>query len=273
MSYIAADLSVEFPPEDCSHVQTLLANLGFEVVFANVNVNTKHGPSQVSKMVSSLTERVTKRPVPIPALSHVPGTSMSMVNRLIGRHSPERTLLILTRCTLVLQPQDKLADLIASENYIVPFLRNLQSVDCFVIRPANEAQFLELVTNKDKYGYDVISLDVSAGYFLSQVSLVTKTLKTVDKDIFIELELAQCFRTSTGAGTEAANTINQCRMFLKRMHGIVVSSGAKNSLGIRSVADLTNWGDNILGLRNVRKNITQLVANILKKRLVRSNFP
>jgi hypothetical protein len=42
---------------------------------------------------------------------------------------------------------------------------------------------------------------------------------------------------------------------------------------MRSPLDLVNWGEGVLGLKAIKKNIKILFEQIVKKRMIRGNFP
>lgn len=243
-------------------IDTELAKLGFEVVFVNTSISTK--PQQLARLGESLDMtrkssnqvQVTNRP-----------TSRNVTREILNLIDPttnEYTLRKLTRVTVSLQTSDKVEAV--NETVLRP-VRDDVRVDCFAVRPANEAQLIELINNRDLYGYDLISLDVSVGYFFQQWGVVLRQLRTTE-NLFIEVELGPVLNSSSAT----TNGVNQCRMALKHCKGMIVSSGAKSPLEVRSAVDMHTWAEGVLGLKNVQKNSERLLEKIVRKKLLRANL-
>jgi RNase P/RNase MRP subunit p30 len=263
---IYTDFSVHNVHDESNAIQLdqHLASLGYEIIFANVFVNTKQ-ISQIPKILSDFVNSVSKRTnrVPVISLESRGGSRGGHIAfDILFTKEHERKLQVLSRVTLTLQTSDKLDEMDGS------IFRNLRStVDCFAIRPFNDRQFIELIKNQPKYGYDLLSIDLTTGHFFQQLGIVSHLLKSTS--VFIEIELCPILRNPSGS--ELGNAINQCRMALSNYRSMVVSSGAKSPFETRSTADLTNWGEGILGLKNISKNISGLVERILKKKFSRSS--
>jgi hypothetical protein len=174
----------------------------------------------------------------------------------------ERKLQVLSRITLTLQSSDQIESI---DESVFRTIRANPSIDCFAIRPANDRQFIELLNNQAKYGYDLISIDLSMGHFFTQLGFLSRILKT--SPVYVEVELGPIIRNTSGS--ELGNGINQSRMMLSNYKHMLVSSGAKNPFEIRSVTDVTNWAQGILGFKNVQKNISEFLEKILKKKFSR----
>jgi len=239
-----------------------LANLGFEVVFVNSTINTKS--QQISRIADTL--RAVKESSGLIQVTNRPtGTSLTRdILKLLNTSAQPFSLHKLTRVTVALQVNDQLDKL--NESILRP-IRDDPLIDCFAIRPATEAQLIDLIHNRDKYGYDLISLDVSVGYFFQQPGTVSRLVKNAD-DLFIEIELSPILSNSSGI----TNSVNQCRMVLRSAKRMVISSGAKSPMDLKSGLDMWGWGEGVMGLKCVRKNSERLLEKIVRKKLVRSNF-
>ena len=239
-----------------------LANLGFEVAFVNIPITTK--PQQLVKISDSLNE-VKQSSGTIPVPNPPPGrcTTREILD-LITAGSEKFTLRKLTRVTVALSLNDQ-ADKVYDS--VLRPVRDDHRIDCFAVRPATETQLIELIHNRAKYGYDLISIDASVGYFFQQLGVLTRLLKTAD-DVFIEIELSPVLNNTTGI----TNCVNQCRMVLKSFNGMIVSSGARSPLEVRSTLDMRSWGEGVMGLRYVTRNTERLLERIVRKKMIRSNL-
>jgi RNase P/RNase MRP subunit p30 len=260
------DISAYHTPSEqvARQMDTTAMSLGFDYVFSNLVVSGKS--NELERMLSELYKMVQARNGTIEL--NRPSKRSSLVD-MIANPNKKPCLIVLSRVTVVLQGSDKVE---AIYDAIVKKLIDDVRVDCLCIRPANETQLMELINNRSKFSYDLLSIDVSNGNFFQQLGTVVRSIRSGKDEVLIELELSQVFRNSTGSGTEVTNVVNQCRMVLTRMTGIVVSSGAKSAFEMRSPVDLINWAQGVLGLRSVKKNLGILLERVLKKKLVRMNF-
>jgi RNase P/RNase MRP subunit p30 len=239
-----------------------LANLGFEVVFINMTINTKN--QQIARISNSLREiRESSGLIPVSTRTRSRSLTRDILKILTSSSQPF-SLHKLTRVTVALQVNDQVDKI--NESILRP-IRDDPLIDCFAIRPATESQLIDLITNRDKYGYDLISLDVSVGYFFQQLGTVSRLIKNAD-DLLIEIELTPILSNNSGI----TNSVNQCRMVLKSAKGMIVSSGAKSPMELKSGVDMCGWGEGVMGLKCIQKNSERLLEKIVRKKLVRSNF-
>lgn len=254
------DISVYHSASDqvSRQVDELASSLGFNFIFANFLITSKISDweKQVSQFVLSARERDDK----IPLVK----VKKSCLDLLQSKTSKQPSLRVFTRVTVALQHGDKIDAL--NETHFKK-LANHVGVDCFCIRPAHEVHFLDLVNNRDRYMYDLLSIDFSNGNFFQQIGNVVKTLKS-STNLFIEMELSQMQRGSA----ELMNLVSQSKRVFPRTNVAVISSGAKSAFELRSPLDLHNWGKNIMNIRGCEKRVDQLLQIVAKKRLMRSNF-
>ena len=236
------DLSVyhSLSEQVTKQIDTNAASLGFDFVFSNLVVTSK--TNDLEKQVLDL-DRMTRSRNGSVELIKAPQRS-PLVDKIVFPHTQtgQPTLIVLTRVTIVLQNNDKV-DVV--QDSIIKKVANDNRIDCVCIRPANETQLMDLITNRERYLYDMLSIDVSTGHFFQQIGTVSRAIKAGKGDVMIELEMSQLFRNSSGSGTEVTNVVNQSRMILKRLTGIVVSSGAKSAFEMRSPVDLINWAEGV----------------------------
>lgn len=255
------DISVYYSPSEQVSKQTdeLASSLGFNFIFSNLLLTSR--TSDWEKQIAQFVISARLRDNTIPLVT-VKKSCLALLSKSSSETQP--CLRVFTRVTVVLQHGDKLDTLIES---LFTKIANHTEVDCFCIRPAHEVQFLELINNRSKYMYDLISIDVSNGNFFQQIGTVVKTLKS-SNNLFIELELSQTQRGTT----ELINLVSQTKLIFPRTNVAVISSGAKSPFELRSPLDLLNWGQNIMCIRGCDKRVDQLLQNIAKKRFMRSNF-
>ncbi len=211
-------------------------NLGFKCIFANLAITTK--VSDQAKLIADFARSVKSR-----------NTDQSK--------SPG----VFVRVTLVMQVSDKVVELLDTT---VKSLRNNRLVECLCIRPANESQFLDLLSHATYY--DMISLDVSNGNFFQQVSACIKSVSS--SKVVVELEISQAARGSN----ELSNLISQTRLVFARSGNAIVSSGAKSVFELKSSLDLSNWACNILKIPGTRRVLDRLVQTIIRRRTMVENF-
>ena len=265
-TYMIADISIQHASSEQAAKQIDLAavSLGFDIIFSNFVVTSKQ--NDVDKAIEALAAFTASRTGTV-ELNR--GRGSTIRERLIVPTGAQPSLIVMSRVTLALAHADKVSVL---EETVFRRLANNPKVDCFAIRPANEIQLMELIADPDRFGFDLLSIDLSSGHFFQQMGTVTKSIRSGKGAVSIELELGQLFRNSSGSGTEVTNVVNQCRLVLRRVNGIVVSSGAKSPFDMKSPVDLANWAEGVLGLRGTKRNLGIFIDKILKKKLVRSNF-
>lgn len=262
------DISVYHNSSANKQIDSTAVSLGFDFLFANMIVTPK--TTDIEGHIAELSRSCAERNG-ILELGRAPKRS-SIVDFVLKSSKPDGqpSLAVLSRVTLVLQNADRIDDTVKS---LISKLANDVRIDCVCLRPSNEGQLMELITNRTTFHYDLLSIDVSSGHFFQQIGTVTRAMKTGKDEVIIELEMSQLFRNSTGSGTEVTNVVNQARMALRRAPGLVVSSGAKSAFEMRSPLDLVNWGEGVLGLKAIKKNLKILFEQIVKKRMIRGNVP
>ena len=250
------DMSVKHPNSEHQAVimDKMISSLGFSVVFSNLHITSK--TQSTKKEIADMIELNKKRSGSIPIDYH---STSTIVKNVLLPGEQYKYLTILNRVTFVMQNNDNIDSLCKS---LFPSLSEL--VDCFVIRPANENQLMELVSKREQIQYDFLSIDVSTGNFINQFGAVIKSLKP--GHVAIELELAPCM-------SQLGNAVSQCRNGLNRVTCCFLSSGAKSAMELRSPLDLTNWATGVFQLCNSEKNAAHVIDSVFKKRVIRSNFP
>lgn len=240
-----ADLSLHFSPSESVNkiLDSQAASLGFGVVFSNLLITTK--TSEWEKQLASLAKSVVDR------------NGTTLLAKPV-KPSSSRTLEVFGRVTLALQQTDKLPALIDSH---LMKIRGSRFVECFCVRPATEAQLLELLTRPELY--DMLSIDVSNGNFFQSVSVSVKAIKAVP-DVVIELEVSQSNRGSS----ELMNFISQTKLVVAKTTAGIVSSGAKSPFEMKSPIDLISLADTVLGLRGSRKRISAMIERSRKRRII-----
>ena len=240
-----ADLSLSYSPSESVNkiMDSQAASLGFGVVFSNLLVTTK--TPDWEKQVSALAKSVSDR------------NGSTLLAKPV-KPSSSRTLEIFARVTLALQQADKVSSIIDSH---IMKIRGSRFVECFCIRPANEAQLLELLSRPELY--DMLSIDVSSGNFFQQIYVCVKAIKAVS-DVVIELEASQGNRGSS----ELMNFISQTKLVVAKTGAGIVSSGAKSPFEMKSPIDLISLADSILGLRGSRKRIAAIIEKSRKRRII-----
>jgi len=245
-----------------SAIDQELANLGFEVAFINMTVNTKS--HQSAKLAEHL-KQVNQSSGIVTVTNRPPGRCVTRdILGLLAKQSKPFVLHKLSRVTVALQQSDHVDKVYDT---ILRPIRDDPRIDCFAVRPATETQLIDLINNRAKYGYDLISLDISVGYFFQQLGVVARLLKN-STDVFIEVELGPILNNTSGI----TNCVNQCRMVMRSFHRMIISSGAKSPLELRTGLDMRSWGEGVMGLKHVNQNSERLLEKIVRKKMNRANL-
>jgi RNase P/RNase MRP subunit p30 len=233
---INGDVSVYHSPSEsvCKQLDQHSELLGLKFVFSNLLLTTKS--IDVTKAVSDFSKSVKSRNERFP---------------------------VYARVTLVLQVSDKVPTLLES---IIPSLRQNPLIECLAIRPATDTQLLDLITKPSFF--DIISVDVSNGNFFQQAFSCTKLLKKASDTVIVELELSQSLRGST----ELINLVSQTRQVFSKTGNVLVSSGAKSPLEMKSCLDMTNWATHALKLRRPKLVFDRLLDIVTKRRSLVANY-
>lgn len=233
---INGDISVYFSSSESVTRQTdhHAVTLGLKYIFANLLLTTKN--FDLENQISAFSKSVKAR---------------------------NASLTVYARVTLALQSTDRVSALIEST---IPRLRQNPLVECLAIRPATDAQFVELLSQPSHY--DLLSVDVSNGSFFQQSFACSKALKSAPQNVVVEVELSQTLRGST----ELINLISQSKLVFTKTGKVVVSSGAKSVFEMKSSLDMTNWATNILKLRRPRHTLDRLSDLVAKRRSLIGNY-
>ena len=142
---------------------------------------------------------------------------------------------VLRRITLALSS-------VAQLSVLAQLYCNRKGFDIIAARPLNDTVLKALC---DKGACDIISLDLSASILSSGLRSSLKS--AIDRGVSIEVEFGTCLRDISCR----TSMVSQCMQFLSSFSkGVVVSSGARNVLEMRSPVDLQNFAKSVLGLKS-----------------------
>ena len=132
-------------------------------------------------------------------------------------------------------------------------------VSVFAVRPMNE-QTLRFILDKQITNFQVISLELCQPLLATNMRTAMK--KLIGLGVVFEVEFAPLLRDTSARG----NCVNQCRLVLNTFaEGVVLSTGAKNAMELRSPFDLDAFATGILGLRGVSsKTAAKLCEKIVR---------
>jgi RNase P/RNase MRP subunit p30 len=229
-----ADASVYYSNSESANrlLEKHAADLGFKSIFRNFLLTTKS--QDFERQIAELAKSVRQ----------------------------QASIKIFARVTLALQVNDKVATLIETT---VSKLRHNPNIECMCIRPATEAQLLELLANTTYY--DLLSVDLSSGNFFQHSNACARAIKSAG--VIVELELSQSSRGSN----ELTNFINQSKLVFPKTGNVILSSGSKSVLELKSPLDLTNWASRILTLKQSAAVVDKLVDNAARRRSLLANYP
>ena len=159
-------------------------------------------------------------------------------------------LLVLNRLTVAVSHPSQIAQLATIDR---------SAIDLLAIRPSND-QVLKTLLEKCPPNFQIISLDLSQPLLTTSMRAGMK--KLISQGIFFEIEFSSVLRDTTARGI----CVNQCRLVLNTFaSGVLLSSGARNALELRSSFDLDLFAQGVLGLRgSPSKSADFLVRRALK---------
>ncbi|EEQ98153.1 hypothetical protein Pmar_PMAR001968 [Perkinsus marinus ATCC 50983] len=123
-------------------------------------------------------------------------------------------------------------------------LERLQDYDIVALRPESDSVIWTLLGDETlRNQVDVISLDLSPNGASAQVTLKRGLVEAIRKaGLFIELDLGEYMRS---LGDQRAEILARGAYILRwsgHGDGVILTSGARNIMDVRSPTDFDNWG-------------------------------
>ncbi|EER14342.1 hypothetical protein Pmar_PMAR025640 [Perkinsus marinus ATCC 50983] len=145
-------------------------------------------------------------------------------------------------------------------------LERLQDYDIVALRPESDSVIWTLLGDETlRNQVDVISLDLSPNGASAQVTLKRGLVEAIRKaGLFIELDLGEYMRS---LGDQRAEILARGAYILRwsgHGDGVILTSGARNIMDVRSPTDFDNWGRACLeeGSHRSRRFITTSEAAV-----------